>query len=503
MFFCRHTALPGLLVAVIASMAIFACRPALAADDALVGTFNSAPEAKKVAITIDPADASGAYSGKIKVGGQTCPFTAQRDNQNAGQLAGTFQSKGRTYNFTAAISGDALTLNTGGKNFALTRAEADSGNPLTAPDEAAHSAAPTSAPVLPAGSLMMQPQNVYDPYLQMDAMSLLVPGGWKLDGKITWIPDAGWPDSDLTVSDPASKAVWRQYPQLYFRAGFRQWWTQQRPQLKATYDRIYADGATFAPGFEIEEVPKSPGAYLRQLLVPKMRPDLMHASKVQVVSDTDLPDFAKAQSDQSPMHPQAQSSRISITYTGPDGPMEEQFIVSVFVQPDPGGATAMWFANVESTRAPAGKLQAALPTGVAISSSVTLKLAWFNATNQVGQMVIQAARNKTNQMGADLAHQMDQLHAYARQASDQVSQQIQQNFANQQTAKADAHAQFMHYVDNTAAFSNPNDGSSVTLSSGYKYQYINNRNEIIQTNDASYQPPADPQTSWQPMQETK
>ena len=59
----------------------------------------------------------------------------------------------------------------------------------------------------------------------------------------------------------------------------------------------------------------------------------------------------------------------------------------------------------------------------------------------------------------------------ARQASGEVSAKIRSDFASQQRDKAEAHEQFMHYVNNTASFAS-NGGPTVTLPSGYKYNYV-------------------------------
>jgi hypothetical protein len=91
----------------------------------------------------------------------------------------------------------------------------------------------------------------------------------------------------------------------------------------------------------------------------------------------------------------------------------------------------------------------------------------------------------------------------AQKASDQVSQQIRENFANQQRAKAENQEQFMHYINGTASFRDPNDGSKLTLSNSYKYQYISNEGGIFQTNDPTLSPPVDPKTSWQQLEKTR
>ena len=98
-----------------------------------------------------------------------------------------------------------------------------------------------------------------------------------------------------------------------------------------------------------------------------------------------------------------------------------------------------------------------------------------------------------------IAYRSRVLHEISQQASNQVSNDIHDRFVNQQKAKSDTQAQFMHYINGTASFSNPNDGSTLTLPSNYKYQYISNNDEVILSNDPTFSPPVGPSTSWQQM----
>jgi TPR repeat protein len=71
------------------------------------------------------AAADGSYTGTIHMGSQDMPIKAHVDA--SGKLQGTFSSQGQNYTFSADLNGDQLTLQTGGANLQLTRAQ----NPLT------------------------------------------------------------------------------------------------------------------------------------------------------------------------------------------------------------------------------------------------------------------------------------------------------------------------------------------------------------------------------------
>ena len=88
-------------------------------------------------------------------------------------------------------------------------------------------------------------------------------------------------------------------------------------------------------------------------------------------------------------------------------------------------------------------------------------------------------------------------------ASTELSQSIRDNFQKQQEAKAKNQEAFMHYVNDTSGYTNPHDGSKLALPANYKYSYISNHGDIIQTNDATFHPQVDPATSWDTMEKSK
>jgi hypothetical protein len=89
------------------------------ADNSFSGNFTG----PKLSMEITSAD-NGSYTGSIHLGDQVFPFKAQT---NGGQLAGTFNTNGHDYAFTATLAGDALTFTSGTSTYQLSR---NSGNPL-------------------------------------------------------------------------------------------------------------------------------------------------------------------------------------------------------------------------------------------------------------------------------------------------------------------------------------------------------------------------------------
>ena len=92
-----------------------------------VGTFTSEP------LTLTLEGNGGSYQGRLLFGQDTFPVTAQ---DAEGALTGTFESGGKTFNFTASFTGDpddnTLTFVTEGTSYVLQK-EALDPNPLAQP----------------------------------------------------------------------------------------------------------------------------------------------------------------------------------------------------------------------------------------------------------------------------------------------------------------------------------------------------------------------------------
>ncbi len=75
----------------------------------------------------------------------------------------------------------------------------------------------------PSGSsITMKKQVLHDDGLGMDAYSVLVPEGWKLQGAIDWKPALPTPWVDISVANSAAHEAWRQLPRIGYMAGIRE-----------------------------------------------------------------------------------------------------------------------------------------------------------------------------------------------------------------------------------------------------------------------------------------
>lgn len=382
----------------------------------------------------------------------------------------------------------------------------------------------TSTPTAKAATMVIHRRMIFDPLMQTDANSILVPDSWKLDSDISWSQIKVAPSVTISVSNAALHARWHRFPRGFYVDGIRENYVRAFPFLKIKAEQAFADGKMTAFGETIHKLPASPRAFLEEIFIPASCPDIAADKNAKVIAETDMPDVAKVLSEHDPLHRPCRISRVRFAYHAPDGPMECEFITTMSVLDMRGpvgqvhlGADYMFVTDTTSRTAPQGKLDALSPTFNAIESSVTPQLPWFNLQITLGekflkqqqQMWNQEMRRQRDRIAAEakmLQDQRDsinerqqQMHEAAMQESKDISERIRRNFANQQAAKADSQERFMHYITDTNKYKDPNDGSMVTLPN-YKYQYEGNHGDIIGTNDPTYRPPTDPATSWTPME---
>ena len=216
--------------------------------------WNGQYENPKVAIHI-AMNRDGAASGMIRMGDRHFSFQGRLD---AGTLIGTFQNDGADYAFTATLSGEELTLLTGGVTLSLHR---DSERPAGGDDRpakrrareasprrarfkadrqraaghaarcgkaednprtgAAHSAPRSAGPA--TATIVLKRTDIFDPMIGCNAASLLIPKGWKMEGGIEWRQHPFYPATGHSrIFDPAGDAAEAAYPMLIFCDGIRE-----------------------------------------------------------------------------------------------------------------------------------------------------------------------------------------------------------------------------------------------------------------------------------------
>ena len=350
-----------------------------------------------------------------------------------------------------------------------------------------------AADAAPPDALILRREAVFDPFAQMDAFTILVPDGWKMQGPVRGYVD-GVREASIAAAAPGIGI-------------------QKATEIA---ERFQSEGKDWMFRCQIRRQAASPREYVRLFTVANDRPDIAAAKDVVITAEMNLPELAQATVDEkraaAPVFKdcQCRASRFRITYTSPEGKaMEEQFVCILLNYPlgEGRGAITGWTASVSSYRAPAGQLDRVLPLMATVETSVMRQLPWFSFNLQMQQAIFQARldaqRQGMQQMALDNAEHQKRMRNMAREASNDMSDRIRNRFKNEQAAKAESHHQFMNYVRDKQDYVNPRDSSRMTLPAGYRFNYVSNTGAVVSTNDATYHPPVDPKTSWDLMDRSK
>lgn len=330
------------------------------------------------------------YSGLIHKGTQQFPFEC---HGKLDQLIGEFQSDGYAFDFSASLSGNVLTLESGGATYHMSR-------------QVPARTAPASKPRRPAG-LLLRSTRVTDPMTNLVAATLLVPEGWKCDIEALWRQNPFDPATIAgSVSDPAAPtALW-----IYPRSSFVD------PTDKASLP--VHDGSLYM-GSEVLSRFAAPDEYVLRCLIPRFRRDI---SDPQTVFEADLPELAREQAHKFQNVPglNVRSIRLRISYRSAGKLIEEDFICTIGAVPVSGQMTA-WGAECESYRAAQGRLDRSMPLLRSIASSLNVELGWYSCIQQVRRMMQQDAQS-SSQDPALLAHCIERTNS-------QISDAVRESYA--------------------------------------------------------------------------
>jgi len=345
-------------------------------------------------------------------------------------------------------------------------------------------------------TVIMRRQMINDPFVNKDAYSLLAPDNWKAAGQINWVPGRPTPDVYIAANNPENTVAYQQLPTFFYQANVRENMDYMFPGQQSANAQKFAEGnAIGLMNAEVRHLPPSAGDYVQRILIPKSLPGMAKAPDLKVVSETDMPDYAKAVQERDPGHRQTMAGRLRVMYTTAKGPMTAEFVSVLLLSPMKqaiGRGTRpepqiFWVANTYLCRAPAGMFDAMLPTLTSIHSSVQVQLPWFNIMQQVAADTLtalqQAEMNQIGDQGRSILKNQEILRKAAQEKSDMVSRQIHDRFADVMATHDMMQTREMHYITNTGNYRDPQSGGLVNLSEDYKYHFTNGAGLIVETND--------------------
>lgn len=488
-------------------------------------------------LTLVLTKSGNAFTGTITLGDKS--FVAKGTASSDQAYAGTFENNGKSYEWSAAVTGNNMRFKTGESEYALVKKPDDSdnplakkkgddnplsrraepANPLAQPKTTANPLAnpPTDAPS-PTPNPLAQPRSenplaqptqaavqaraalapqqsmrtnnpgksikfrrlsIHDPGINnIEAFSFLIPEGWKPDGGITWFGDYSiLCNLLLKITDPQSGAQIEFLPIQNFTH-------LSNPVIPMAEGTNYMGNIVHRP---IEDM----GEIVTRLYAPKAAPHLANAkleSRERLAKVEQL--VQKNWGGQSSV----KSERLRYAYELNGAPWNEDVYLTAVYTPTQLGV----FWSVTSAcalRAPRGVLDQLTPLMTATVSSCHMSPDWYG-----GYMYVQKLFNNRQMQGI----------ANAKAISDTItrnSEEIRKTFADsyrQQQESQDrisqARSETMRGVE---TYQNPYEGRPVELPSGYNNAWVNRQGEYVLSDTAGFDPNVGSTQEWSQLKLAK
>jgi hypothetical protein len=355
-----------------------------------------------------------------------------------------------------------------------------SGAPAPGPEKKPGAEPGPGAPaaVLPAGTVRFQRFGIVDDLAHAEAYRMLVPTGWKSEGKILW-------DVERKAS-PASLSV-----------------RSRNPDAPETFEFFPAPMFTWSPmleqmgmrgrylGCEIARPVDGPLVALRQIVIPRFRPGLLDA---QVVASEELPKLAQAAAalySQPGIPGVVRAGRVRLQYTEGGVAVQEEF-ACIFVSHE-GPTGALWALDqITAFKAKKDELDARMPVFRNMLFSLEPNLEWYADLEAATRILVEGAAQEQAQI-------MKRVQIET-QKNEAIRGTIRAEFESRQAAMARIHDNYdTKAVRGVQQHVNPFDGHTEQVPNEYAHAWVNPAGEHIFTNDPNYDPNVGSSLHWEPM----
>lgn len=469
-------------VLVLAYLILATCAAASAATD-----FSGTYKGHQIVITITGKNPQ--YTGMIEMGGKRYPLAGVAADRT---LTGTFKADGGEFKFVARLDGTTLMFDTDGTTYICERQ--GTGGTAAAQNPLARGSEPKGATNAPSGEAVARPGpprppvsvatgptmrftrvSVKDPLMSnKEALSFLIPVGWKTEGGVQWFPDHSIQANLLMkVSDPKTGAAIEFLPVQNFT-----WLTQMVVPMQPGTN--YLGNILWPP---ISDLPQFIQTFYASSALPQL-------GSARMVADEDLPKIAVQVAAMNGGQSSAKSGRVRYEYQVGGQPWEEDVYLTLVYWPTQLGA--IWsVSSAYSFRAPKGQLARLVPVMNTTINSLRLSPDWYG-----GYMYVQKL----------FQDRMKQGIRNARILSDTITrnnEEIRQMFSDSYRRRCESQdrisQKFSEYIRGVETYRNPYEDRPIQLPSGYTDVWVNRSGEYILSNQAGFDPNAGSNLEWRRM----
>jgi hypothetical protein len=310
----------------------------------------------------------------------------------------------------------------------------------------------------------------------IEAVSFLIPAGWRAEGGIRWFPELRvLANLLMRISDPQTGAAIEFLPVQFF---FYRKMALQQPNGSNYMGRVL-----WPPIQDITQ-------FIQTMYLGGPLARLRGARRVAV---QDMPQVAAlARQLESASH--AKSEKIRFEYEEQGQAWEEDVYLTLvyqFVQD-----MAIWRSDrAYSFRAPRGMLDRLTPLMTAVVSTARINLDWFVQYAFAGHLFDERMRQGLRGAAA--------LSETVRRNNDELRQMFEQSYRERMAADDRIQQRFTEYIRGVETYQNPYDGRAVQLPSSYSYVWVNQNGEYILSNEANFNPNVGSNIDWRPVEKAQ
>jgi hypothetical protein len=317
--------------------------------------------------------------------------------------------------------------------------------------------------------------SVKDPGINnIEAVSFLIPAGWKTEGGVQWFPDYSiLANLLMRVTDPQTGAAIEFLPVQNFTH-------LSNPVVPMQRGTNYMGNIVWEP---IGDIP----TIVQTFYVPQTLPHLQNA---RVVTQDDLPKVAAAYARMYGGQSQVKSGRVRYEYEANGKPWEQDIYMTMVYTPWQLGV--MWSVpSSYSFRAPKGRLDKLTPMMSTSIATMRLNLDWF-----CGYQYVQQLFNNRMMQGIRNAAALSET---ITRNSEEIRRMYSESYRNACESQDRISQSFSEYIRGVDTYKNPFEDRQVQLPSGYRDAWVNSRGEYLLSNDAGFNPNVGDTIEWKRM----
>jgi len=318
--------------------------------------------------------------------------------------------------------------------------------------------------------------SVKDPGINnIEAVSFLIPVGWKAEGGVQWFPNYSiLANLLMKVTDPQTGAAIEFLPIQNFT-----WLTQMAVPMQPGTN--YLGNILYQPIMDVAQ-------FIQVFYAPTTLRQLQNA---RIVAKEDLQKVATQVAQMSGGQSTARSGRVRYEYQVGSQPWEEDVYVILVYTPVPLG-TFWSVASAYSFRAPKGQLNRLTPVMNTTVQTLRLSLDWYG-----GYMYVQKL----------FFDRVNQSIRNARAISDTItrnSKEIRKMFNDSYRQRCESQdrisRRFSEYIRGVETFRNPYEERPIQLPSGYANAWVNRSGEYILSPQAGFNPNVGSNIEWRQLE---